>query len=220
MVKNIYNVDVLKEIDKKLRKYGYMRIRSGEYQIPSSFRGFLSQRFKNAFPRLIITTDLIQENGKYKVCVWFDLRISAGRWLNEIIKQRFKVDVHDLDDDSAKKIASKLDRSYRNKKAGLRTIYGFSYGTITEITTGDSRKVRLPSGVSLYEALLSRFKEKHPDVEIMKIDAAKNQDFIVQAGIRSVPTTLVFVDGELKHAYTGAKPPERIEEEIRKAESE
>jgi len=92
---------------------------------------------------------------------------------------------------------------------------------------------RLPRGVVLvdifadwcapckiYTEHLKKFKEEHPDVEIVSLDAAKNQDFIVQAGIRSVPTTLVFVDGELKHAYTGAKPPERIEEEIRKAESE
>jgi thioredoxin 1 len=54
------------------------------------------------------------------------------------------------------------------------------------------------------------------DVKFVKVDVDDNQELAGQFGIRSIPTLLLFNDGEKVEQIVGSVPKERIREEIEK----
>ncbi len=50
--------------------------------------------------------------------------------------------------------------------------------------------------------------------KIGKVDVDNNQQIAVQYGIRSIPTVLIFKDGELKENIVGAVPKKQIVEKL------
>lgn len=54
------------------------------------------------------------------------------------------------------------------------------------------------------------------DVKFVKVDVDDNQELAGQFGIRSIPTLLLFDDGEKVEQIVGSVPKERIREEIEK----
>jgi thioredoxin 1 len=54
------------------------------------------------------------------------------------------------------------------------------------------------------------------DVKFVKVDVDDNQELAGQFGIRSIPTLLLFDEGEKVEQIVGSVPKERIREEIEK----
>lgn len=54
------------------------------------------------------------------------------------------------------------------------------------------------------------------DVKFVKVDVDENQELAGQFGIRSIPTLLLFDEGEKVDQIVGSVPKERIKEEIEK----
>lgn len=51
---------------------------------------------------------------------------------------------------------------------------------------------------------------------IIKIDIDKNESLASQYGVRSVPTFMIFQNGELKWRQSGAMPLDMLENELKK----
>ena len=62
----------------------------------------------------------------------------------------------------------------------------------------------------IYEAA----SEHHPDIAFGKVDTEVEQQLAAAAGIRSIPTLMVFRDGVLVFSQPGALPAEALEELI------
>jgi len=54
------------------------------------------------------------------------------------------------------------------------------------------------------------------EVKFVKVDVDENQELAGQFGIRSIPTLLLFDEGEKVEQIVGSVPKERIREEIEK----
>lgn len=54
------------------------------------------------------------------------------------------------------------------------------------------------------------------EVKFVKVDVDDNQELAGQFGIRSIPTLLIFDEGEKVEQIVGSVPKERIQEEIEK----
>lgn len=54
------------------------------------------------------------------------------------------------------------------------------------------------------------------EVKFVKVDVDDNQELAGQFGIRSIPTLLLFQEGEKVEQIVGSVPKERIKEEIEK----
>ena len=54
--------------------------------------------------------------------------------------------------------------------------------------------------------------ERHPDIVFGKVDTEAEQGLAAAAGIRSIPTLMVFRDGVLVFAQPGALPAEALED--------
>ena len=65
--------------------------------------------------------------------------------------------------------------------------------------------------------VLEELHEKMGDkVRIIKIDIDKNQELASVYNVRSVPTFMIFQNGELKWRSAGAQPISNFEEELQK----
>jgi thioredoxin len=56
--------------------------------------------------------------------------------------------------------------------------------------------------------------DRHPQVTFAKVDVEAHADVVAAAGIRGVPTLMVFSDGELVAETVGAVPAARLDELI------
>jgi thioredoxin 1 len=56
-----------------------------------------------------------------------------------------------------------------------------------------------------------RFAARHPDVTCAKVDAQQEQDLAAAAGVRSIPTLMVFRDGILLFSQPGALPESALD---------
>jgi len=70
------------------------------------------------------------------------------------------------------------------------------------------------SPCKLIAPILSELSEEKTDYKFVKIDIEKSPDVTAHFGITSVPSILMFKDGELKQRIAGALPKKRMEEEI------
>lgn len=60
--------------------------------------------------------------------------------------------------------------------------------------------------------------EKHPGIVFGKIDTEAEQELAGAAGIRSIPTLMIFKKGQLVFNQAGALPPAALEELVAKVE--
>lgn len=57
-------------------------------------------------------------------------------------------------------------------------------------------------------------QEMGDDVKVLKVDVDKNQDASLQYGIRSVPTLIIFQNGEVKWRNSGVMQAEQLKQII------
>jgi thioredoxin 1 len=62
--------------------------------------------------------------------------------------------------------------------------------------------------------ILAELAEERPDVRFVKIDVDENAETAVRYGVLSMPTFLVFRDGEPVLKLVGARPRRRLEQEL------
>ena len=62
--------------------------------------------------------------------------------------------------------------------------------------------------------IFERVSDKHPDIVFAKVDTEANQDLSAMAGIRSIPTLMIFRDGVLLYNKAGAAPEHSLEDLI------
>ena len=58
--------------------------------------------------------------------------------------------------------------------------------------------------------LLEEIAAENPDIKVAKIDVDQNPQLAAQFGIMSIPTLLVFKDGQVVNKSVGALPKEQI----------
>ena len=57
---------------------------------------------------------------------------------------------------------------------------------------------------------LEEISEENDQVEIVKVNIDENQELAVQFGIRSIPTLMIFKDGEHKDTLMGAQSKSKL----------
>lgn len=62
--------------------------------------------------------------------------------------------------------------------------------------------------------IFERVSDKHPDIIFAKVDTDAHQDLSAMAGIRSIPTLMIFRDGVLLYNQAGAAPEPALEDLI------
>ena len=62
--------------------------------------------------------------------------------------------------------------------------------------------------------IFERVSDKHPDITFAKVDTDAHQDLSAMAGIRSIPTLMIFRDGVLLFNQAGAAPEPALEDLI------
>ena len=65
-----------------------------------------------------------------------------------------------------------------------------------------------------FAPIYDRVSEKHPDIVFAKVDTDAHQELSAMAGIRSIPTLMMFRDGVLLFNQAGALPEPALEEII------
>jgi len=53
--------------------------------------------------------------------------------------------------------------------------------------------------------LLESFESQYPSVKFVKMDVDQNRDYVMDAGMRSVPTVMIFNGSELVNSTAGLK---------------
>ncbi|CAN5151536.1 thioredoxin [soil metagenome] len=67
--------------------------------------------------------------------------------------------------------------------------------------------------------ILEELSESIKDVKFVKINVDENQELSSKYSIFSIPTFLIFKDGEVKNQFVGAHSKEGFEEEIEKVKT-
>jgi thioredoxin len=62
--------------------------------------------------------------------------------------------------------------------------------------------------------IFDRVSDKHPDITFAKVDTEKEQELSAMAGIKSIPTLMMFRDGILLFNQAGAAPESALEDII------
>ncbi|MEY4313108.1 MAG: thioredoxin [Actinomycetota bacterium] len=65
--------------------------------------------------------------------------------------------------------------------------------------------------------IYEKVSEKHPDITFAKVDTDAEQELSAAAGIRSIPTLMMFRDGILLYNQAGAAPESALEDIITQA---
>ena len=65
--------------------------------------------------------------------------------------------------------------------------------------------------------IFERVSEKHPDITFAKVDTDAEQELSAMAGIKSIPTLMMFRDGILLFNQAGAAPESTLEDIIAQA---
>jgi thioredoxin len=65
--------------------------------------------------------------------------------------------------------------------------------------------------------IYDKVSEKHPDITFAKVDTDAEQELSAAAGIRSIPTLMMFRDGILLYNQAGAAPESALEDLIAQA---
>ncbi len=62
-----------------------------------------------------------------------------------------------------------------------------------------------------FEPVMRELAARHPDVSIRKVDVDREPELAAEHGIMSMPTTLVYRDGQLIDRIVGARPLSSME---------
>lgn len=65
--------------------------------------------------------------------------------------------------------------------------------------------------------IFERVSDKHPDITFAKVDTEEEQELSAMAGIKSIPTLMMFRDGVLLFNQSGAAPESALEDIIAQA---
>ena len=65
--------------------------------------------------------------------------------------------------------------------------------------------------------IFERVSDKHPDITFAKVDTEEEQELSAMAGIKSIPTLMMFRDGILLFNQSGAAPESALEDIIAQA---
>lgn len=65
--------------------------------------------------------------------------------------------------------------------------------------------------------IFEKSSEKHKDIKFAKVNTESNQDLAGAFGIRSIPTLMVFKDGQLVFNQPGALPAKALDDIIQQA---
>lgn len=65
-----------------------------------------------------------------------------------------------------------------------------------------------------FAPIFERVSAKHPDITFAKVDTEKEQELSAMAGIKSIPTLMMFRDGILLFNQAGAAPESALEDII------
>ena len=65
--------------------------------------------------------------------------------------------------------------------------------------------------------IYERVSDKHPDITFAKVDTEKEQELSAMAGIKSIPSLMMFRDGVLLFNQAGAAPESALEDIIAQA---
>lgn len=65
--------------------------------------------------------------------------------------------------------------------------------------------------------IFERVSAKHPDITFGKVDTEQEQELAAMAGIKSIPTLMMFRDGILLFNQAGAAPESALEDVIAQA---
>ena len=68
-----------------------------------------------------------------------------------------------------------------------------------------------------FAPIFERVSDKHPDITFAKVDTDKEQELSAMAGIKSIPTLMMFRDGVLLFNQAGAAPESALEDIIAQA---
>ncbi len=68
-----------------------------------------------------------------------------------------------------------------------------------------------------FAPIFERVSTKHPDITFAKVDTDKEQELSAMAGIKSIPTLMMFRDGILLFNQAGAAPESALEDIIAQA---
>jgi len=68
-----------------------------------------------------------------------------------------------------------------------------------------------------FAPIFERVSAKHPDITFAKVDTDKEQELSAMAGIKSIPTLMMFRDGILLFNQAGAAPESALEDIIAQA---
>ena len=64
----------------------------------------------------------------------------------------------------------------------------------------------------MYGSILEKFSEENPDIVIGKVNVDSAPEAAAKYSIRSIPTTIVFNDGEVVNKFPGALSKEKLVE--------
>lgn len=67
----------------------------------------------------------------------------------------------------------------------------------------------------MYGPILEQFSEENPDVIIGKVNVDENSEISAKFGIRNIPTTIVFKDGEPINRLPGVLQKQKLEEIVK-----
>ena len=62
--------------------------------------------------------------------------------------------------------------------------------------------------------VMEELDKEHPEMKIVKLDADVEKDFCIEHGIASIPTILVYKNGQLKGRFVGFRPKDTLLREI------
>ena len=61
------------------------------------------------------------------------------------------------------------------------------------------------------EPAMQQLADAHPDVEFVKLDIDANPDTASRCGVLSIPTVILFAEGEARETLVGARPKSHYE---------
>ena len=67
----------------------------------------------------------------------------------------------------------------------------------------------------MYGPLIEEFSNNNPDIVVGKVNVDENNDISAKYSIRSIPTTIVFKDGEVVNKVSGVVQKDKLAELVK-----
>jgi thioredoxin 1 len=66
----------------------------------------------------------------------------------------------------------------------------------------------------MYGPIVDSFAEENPDITVAKVNVDENRELAASNGIRSIPTTIIYKDGQVITKLTGVQSKDKLAELI------